>query len=47
LSDEVKAAILTHFEAKYIKYFFDGIHKLIQRYDKCVRLKGKYIGKEK
>jgi histone-lysine N-methyltransferase SETMAR len=36
--EEVKAAISTHFEAKDKKYFFDGIHKLIQRYDKCIRL---------
>lgn len=45
--EEVKAAILTHFEGKEKKYFFDGIHKLISRSEKCIKLKGNYIEKEK
>lgn len=44
--EEVKEAISAHFEGKDKKYFFDGLHKLISRSEKCVKLQGKYIEKE-
>lgn len=45
--NEVKEAILAHFEAKDKKYFYDGLEKLIHRSNKCIVLKGDYIEKEK
>ncbi|CAF4935522.1 unnamed protein product [Pieris macdunnoughi] len=45
--NEVKEAILAHFEGKDKKYFYDGLEKLIHRSNKCIQLKGDYIEKEK
>lgn len=45
--EEVKSAISAYFDAQEKTFFFDGINKLFERFDKCIRLKGEYIEKEK
>lgn len=45
--DEVKSAISAYFDAQDKTYFFDGINKLYARSQKCIRVKGEYIEKEK
>ncbi|KOC60751.1 hypothetical protein WH47_06897, partial [Habropoda laboriosa] len=45
--EEVKSAISDHFEAKGKIHFYEGINKLIQKSEKCVEIKGKYIDEEK
>lgn len=45
--EEVKSAISAYFEDKDNTFFFDGINKLIERSEKCIRVKGEYIEKEK
>lgn len=45
--EEVKSAISAYFDDKEKSFFFDGINKLIDRSNKCIRVKGEYIEKEK
>lgn len=45
--DEVKEAISAHFDSKEENYYFVGLEKLITRSNKCIKLKGDYIEKEK
>ncbi|XP_045457302.1 histone-lysine N-methyltransferase SETMAR-like [Melitaea cinxia] len=45
--DEVKEAVSGFFEDKDKTFFNEGINKLIERSEKCVRLAGEYIDKEK
>ena len=45
--EEVKSAISAYFEAKDKTFIFEGINKLIERSEKCIRVKGEYIEKEK
>ena len=44
---EVKDAVLAFFSDKGKTFFYEGIHKLIERSEKCIRVAGEYIEKEK
>ncbi|KAL0828929.1 hypothetical protein ABMA28_003828 [Loxostege sticticalis] len=43
--DEVKSAVLAHFEGKNSEYFLKGIEMLVRRCEKCIQIKGDYIEK--
>ncbi|XP_046976469.1 histone-lysine N-methyltransferase SETMAR-like [Vanessa cardui] len=43
--EEVKSAVLAHFEDKTAGYFFKGIEMLVKRCEKCIQIKGDYIEK--
>ena len=45
--EEVKSAISAYFESKDKTFFSQDINKLIERSEKCIRVKGEYIEKEK
>lgn len=45
--DEVKEAVSAYFADKEKSFFYEGINKLIKRCEKCIRLAGEYIEKEK
>lgn len=45
--EEVKDAVSAYFADKNKTFFFEGIHKLIERSEKCIRVAGEYIEKEK
>lgn len=45
--EEVKSAISAYFEGLDKTFFYEGIGKLFERSEKCIRLKGEYIEKEK
>lgn len=43
--EEVKSAVLSHFEEKNSEYFFKGIEMLVKRCEKCIEINGDYIEK--
>lgn len=45
--EEVKDAVSAYFSDKDKTFFYEGIHKLIERSEKCIRVAGEYIEKEK
>lgn len=45
--EEVKDAVSAYFFRQRQIIFFEGIHKLIERSEKCIRAAGEYIEKEK
>lgn len=45
--EEVKDAVSAYFSEKDKTFFYEGIHKLIHRSEKCIRVSGEYIEKEK
>lgn len=45
--EEVKSAISAYFDSQDKSFFFDGINKLFERSEKCIKVKGEYIEKEK
>jgi [histone H3]-lysine36 N-dimethyltransferase SETMAR len=45
--EEVKDAVSAHFADKDKTFFYEDIHKLIDRSAKCIRVAGEYIEKEK
>lgn len=45
--EEVKDAVFSYFADKEKSFFYEGINKLIERSQKCIRLAGEYIEKEK
>ncbi|RVE50709.1 hypothetical protein evm_004619 [Chilo suppressalis] len=44
--EEVKSAISPYFDTKDKSFFFDGINKLFERSEKCIRVKGEYVEKD-
>lgn len=44
-NDEMKSAILAHFEDTNPDYFSEGMKMLVKRYEKCIPIKGNYIEK--
>ena len=45
--EEVKDAVSAYFSDKDKTFFNEGIHKLIERTEKCIRVAGEYIEKQK
>lgn len=43
--EELKAAVMEHFDSKEEKYFYEGLKKLIDRSSKCIDIGGEYIEK--
>lgn len=43
--DELKAAVVEHFNSKNSDYYYNGIELLIQRCKKCIEVSGNYIEK--
>jgi len=43
--DEVKEAVTTSFASQAALFYYEGIQKLVQRYDKCLNNGGNYVKK--
>jgi hypothetical protein len=43
--DEVKGAVTTCFASQAASFYDEGIQKLVQRYDKCLKSGGNYVEK--